>query len=185
MSEHSYSILGVVILSIPVDPGVPLLANPVDSANGLELLGSVRITWLDSTTEATKKISTNEFKPREFEKMMLGAGGQGRSLKYESIVNIPHTYQLHLPDKSAVTYSRLQSGPETRPSSLWVASFASMRTPVSLSAALSILSVSDKSPFPVQQQMTISTFHRSEQVTQGPASKTPQRLSILELHLQS
>ena len=41
MSEQSYSILGVVILSLPMDPGLPFLADPVHSTYGLELLSGV------------------------------------------------------------------------------------------------------------------------------------------------
>ena len=148
-------------------------------------------------TTAAKKISTNEFKPGEFEEMMLGAGSQGKSLKYESIVNIPQTSQLHLPPDNVVTsISHLQSGsdnvthsPQLQPSPyvyrhrqddnfvthLNTEDFESptswrppSSTPVRplgpLTAALSSLSVSDHSQ---QQQMTLSTFQRPEDVTRG------------------
>lgn len=148
-------------------------------------------------TTAAKKISTHEFKPGEFEEMMLGAGSQGKSLKYESIVNIPQTSQLHLPpDNVATSISHLQSGsdnvthsPQLQPSPyvyrhrqddnfvthLNTEDFVSptswrppSSTPVRpLTAALSSLSVSDHSQFPEQQQMTLSTFQRPEDVTRG------------------
>ena len=158
-------------------------------------------------TTAAKKISTNEFKHGEFEEMMLGAGSQGKSLKYESIVNIPQmsTSQLHLPPENVATsISHLQSGsdnvtssPQLQPSPyvyrhrqddnfvthLNTEDFVSptswrppsstpVRPPGSLTAALSSLSVSDHSQFPEQQQMTLSTFQRPEDVTRGRGHQT-------------
>ena len=152
-------------------------------------------------TTAAKKISTNEFRPGEFEEMILGAGSQGKSLKYESIVNIPHmpTSQLQLPSDDVITsISHLQSGsdnltssPQLQPSpyvyrhrqddnfvthlntedfvspSSWrPPSSTPVRPPVSLTSALSALSVSDHSQFP-EQQMTMSTFQRPEDVTRA------------------
>ena len=134
---------------------------------------------------------------------MLGAGSQGKSLKYESIVNIPQTSQIQLPSGNVVTsISHLQSGsdnltssPQLQPSpyvyrhrqddnfvthlntedfvspSSWrPPSLTPVRPPVSLTSALSALSalsVSDHSQFPEQQQMTMSTFQRPEDVTRA------------------
>ena len=163
-------------------------------------------------TTAAKKISTNEFRPGEFEEMMLGAGGQGRSLKYDSIVNIqqmPASSQLQLPPDNAVTSisSNLQSGsdnltssPQLQPSpyvyrhrqdenfvthlntedfvtpTSWRPSSSTpVRTNVSLTAALSALSVSDHSQFPEQQQVTMSTFQRPEDVSRGQRGQDQDR----------
>ena len=150
-------------------------------------------------TTAAKKISTNEFKQGEFEELML-SGGQGKSLKYESIVNIPQMpSQLQLPSDNIVSSPQLQSdnvttSPQLQPSpyvyrhrqddnfvthlntedfvspSSWTpAPSTPVRPPVSLTAAISAissLSVSDHSQFP-EQQVTLSTFQRPEDVLRG------------------
>ena len=161
-------------------------------------------------TTAAKKISTNEFRPGEFEEMMLGAGGQGRSLKYDSIVNsqqMPASSQSQLPPDNAVTSSNLQSGsdnltssPQLQPSpyvyrhrqdenfvthlntedfvtpTSWRPSSSTpARTDVSLTAALSALSVSDHSQYPEQQQVTMSTFQRPEDVSRGQRGQDQDR----------